>query len=599
MARTWARWDRGDLATRDDRVFAPYPDSWALGEGFLLQSLVGYPFARVLGSAALGFNVPYFLACAATLVATGMFFARIAGPGIPALLGAILFTWGPARLNNVGVLTILWAGLLPLCLFFGLRFLDRGRLREAVLLAVSWVVLGLGSLYGLLMGSIFATLFLLGAALPDATRRRRIPALLAAQAAAAAILVFPFLPYLRLAEDFGARVGAGAMEGQSADILSLLHAGVFSGVTGAALERLFPFFPNGTSALFPMLTFLLAAALAWRVRGRARRPERQAFLWVLLAAVTFLFALGPTVHVAGRRLFPGPWRLVATLPVFDSVRGLFRWDQWFDFALCAATAILLAAVARRATPRRRAAVLCAAAFLVTLDIWPRKVPHAILPEPSPFTDVYRSLPRDAIVAVYPFDRDTSERAWIEQLAHGRRVVNGFQTFPPPITYWAFSRLKTASAREVLAIYRELGAWAVEARLSDLPPERARDLVEAVRVPGAAREILFREGRLLALLEPREPVLVDPARLADVSFNGGTAELARVPGRLVFRLGAPTRDVLVLGAAGTRRGVLTIPTAGAASLHAKLDIAVFAGDEVLDAKTRRRIGSVVGAGSARR
>ena len=51
--------------------------------------------------------------------------------------------------------------------------------------------------------------------------------------------------------------------------------------------------------------------------------------------MTFLFALGPTVHVLGRPLFPGPWRILTEVPVFSSMRGLFRWEQWYGLAIAA------------------------------------------------------------------------------------------------------------------------------------------------------------------------------------------------------------------------------------------------------------------------
>jgi hypothetical protein len=61
--------DRGEPWNRDDRVFAPYPDTWALGEGRPLQALITYPIARGTGSFALGYNVEYLLACVLTTLA--------------------------------------------------------------------------------------------------------------------------------------------------------------------------------------------------------------------------------------------------------------------------------------------------------------------------------------------------------------------------------------------------------------------------------------------------------------------------------------------------------------------------------------------------
>ncbi|MGA7991243.1 MAG: hypothetical protein WCC53_07435, partial [Thermoanaerobaculia bacterium] len=339
LSRAWSRFDRGDYASRDDRVFAPYPDAWAMGEPFLLPALVGYPWARLAAAPAAGYNVALWFACAAALFSAGALFSRLAGPGLPALLGAVLFAWGPARMNNLGVLSILWAGLVPLALAFGLDALD-GRRRALPLFAAAWLALGFGSLYGLLMGALVAALVLTAAAFGAGDRWRRLPAVAGAGLLAAVPLVLVHLPFFRLERDFDARVSRNLMEGQSADVLSLLHAGAFTGPVGTFLERFGPSFPGGSAALFPTLAALFALGFCAVLRpasagSRLGAPESGFGLWGVLSAASLLFALGPTIRFAGVPVAPGPWALLGPLPVFRSVRGLFRWDQWWGLALAA------------------------------------------------------------------------------------------------------------------------------------------------------------------------------------------------------------------------------------------------------------------------
>ena len=127
LGRAWSRFERGGPWNRDDRVFAPYPDSWGLSEGYLVEAIVGYPWARLTGSPAARYDVPYARACVFAFWSSGALFLRLAGPGWPALLGALLFAWSPGRLNSAGVLGVLWAGLVPLAIAFGLDVLSRGR----------------------------------------------------------------------------------------------------------------------------------------------------------------------------------------------------------------------------------------------------------------------------------------------------------------------------------------------------------------------------------------------------------------------------------------------------------------------------------------
>ncbi len=606
LARAWSRFERGEAWNRDDRVFAPYPDSWGLSEGYLAEAIVGYPWARLMRSPAAGYNVPYALACMLAFWSSGALFLRLAGPGWPALLGAFLFAWSPGRLNGIGVLTVLWAGLVPLAIAFGLDVLRRGRWRDALLFGATWLAVGMGSLYGLLMGSLTAGLVLAPCGLLRPERRRRIPLLLAAGAAAALPLVILHRPLFDLGRDFDVKISMRTFTGQSADLASLLHHSGFSVPLKAGFDRLLPGFPPGAPGFFPGLTALGAAGLRLLLprfqRPSPRRlepasPETDLGLWAGLAAVTFLFALGPTVHLLGRPLFPGPWRLLTGVPVFSSMRGLFRWDQWFFLAVAACVVLSLAASARHFRSSLPGKCLVAAfVFLLALDLWPRPIVASALPGPSPFQDRLVSLDRDAVVAVYPFERTTSERAWVEQIFHGRRVLNGFQSFPPPIHLWLDDVSRTRPAAETLAIYRELGAEAIDVDLASVPPGRRRDTLDACAAMLARGDVrhVERAGRILLLPPPLSPLLVDPLALRQVQFDGQVAVREGVPGRLMFRLRSGTLPVRIDAGSDSVASVLRIPLVGAGGLTLRLDDVPSKGAHVFDAARGVEIGKVVTA-----
>ena len=475
MGRAWARWDAGELSRRDDRVLAPYADVWSLGDQFLLPTLVGYPWARLSGSPALGYNVPYLLAAGLAAFTAGLLLADLAGPGWPAIAGALLFAWCPGRLNNFGVIGTIWAGLVPLLVLFALRFLRAGRPRDAALAAVSLLAVGFGSPYPLVMGT-FVVAFLAALTARDA---RRAGLLALALGPALALLAAAHLPYARIAREFDAPVGRSSIEAHAADLLSLLHTGVFAGPLRDVLDTLVPGFPEGASALFPTLTALVVLPLgAFALRRRTprkgrRRPARHAARalvpWLLLAGVAFAFALGPTVRLAGRAVFPGPYALFAELPGFSGMRGIHRWDQWFGLGVIVAATLVLGRLLRALPARRGLLLLAGVVPLLVLDLWTRPVPTQPLPAPSPFDGDLRALPRDAVVAVWPFRRDTSERAWAEQLSHGRRVLNGFQTYPPPIHAWLSAFLSGKPFEAAFVAYAELGVSASEVDLAAAPP----------------------------------------------------------------------------------------------------------------------------------
>ena len=577
MGRTWDRWDRGDFSRTDDRVFAPYPDTWKLGEPWLLPAVVGYPWARLTGSPELGYNVPYFLAAAVACFAAGLLLADLAGPGWAALAGAVLFAWSPARLNNFGVIGTMWAGFVPLVLLFALRFLRFGRPRDAALASASLVVTGLGSTYPLVMGSVVVAVV----AVASAKSFRRLLGLGLALGAGVALLAAWYWPFLGLAREWDAPLGASRMEVQAADLLSVLHTGLFAGPLRDLLDRLVPGFPEGAAACFPTLAVLgvfLVSAFLLRGEARGERSpgggrDASPWTWLVLAGLCFVFALGPTIRFAGQPLFPGPYRLLAGLPGISGMRGLNRWDQWVGLGLVVAATILLGRLLRGSSRRRGALVLAGLAPLLALDLWPRTVPAQPLPPPSPFNSLLRALPREAILAVHPYRRETSDRSWGEQLSHGRRVVNGYQSFPPPIHDWLVTFLAGKPFEAAFAVYSELGATAIEVDLEALPRsegERIRALVASRFLPGVRADARSRApSRLLLLLEPRPPVLVDPRSFAGLRFEGGSAVVARASDRLVFRLGSARVDVEVESAAGRSRDVLLVPVVGAGELVATL------------------------------
>ncbi|HSB63083.1 MAG TPA: hypothetical protein VLJ18_02910 [Thermoanaerobaculia bacterium] len=603
LGRAWSRFERGEPWNRDDRVFAPYPDSWGLSEGYLIQALVGYPWARASGSYAAGYNVPYALSCIFAFWASGALFLRLAGPGWPALVGAFLYAWCPGRLNGIAVPATFWAGLVPLAIAFGLDVLRHGRWRDALLFGATWFAVGMGSLYGLLMGAITAGLVLFPCALFSPGRRRRLLRLLAAGALPAILLILVNRPLFAIGRDFDVRVSMRTFGGQSADLLSVLHHSGFSAPLKAVLERLLPGFPSGAPGFFPGMTALAALGL-WLLlrllhRPVARRldpdsPETDLGLWAALAGVTFLFALGPTVHVLGRPVFPGPWRILTEVPVFSSMRGLFRWEQWYGLAIAACVVISLAASARhfRASLFGRS-VVSVVALLLAIDIWPRPFTAAALPGPSPFQDILASLDRDSIVAVYPFERRTSERAWVEQLFHGRRVLNGYQSFPPPIHLWLDGVSRSRPPAETLAIYRELGAAAIEVDLAALPPGRRREALEACAALDASGDVrrTERKDRILLLPPPRSPLLVDPLSLRRLRFDGPSALVPGAAGRLVFRLRSSALPVRIRTGSVSTASVLRIPLVGAGNLPLRLDDVPPPGAHVFDAARAVEIGIV--------
>ena len=52
LGRAWWRWKTGRPFNVDERVFPPYPNTWGLSDGYPIEAAIGWPFARLFGSAA-------------------------------------------------------------------------------------------------------------------------------------------------------------------------------------------------------------------------------------------------------------------------------------------------------------------------------------------------------------------------------------------------------------------------------------------------------------------------------------------------------------------------------------------------------------------
>jgi len=591
MARAWARFDRGDFAARDDRIFAPSPNAIALGESYPLPSLIGWPFARLFASVPLGVNVPYLLALVLAPVALYAFYAGLAGPGPGAFLAAILVAWGPARMNTLGVLSLLTAGLVILAAACAVRFLRTGSPRDLALFAALLLAQAFSGLYPLAQGGLWCLVAVPLAAGRDAARPGRLAALAGAGLAALAPAALWHAPLFRLRNDFGVVADASTFEAHAADVLALFHGGIFGGPVRDLLEAAVPGFPLGAAAFFPTLS-VLAALGAWalfRRRPAGAGVERSPFPWVLLAALFFLLALGPTVRLAGRPVGPGPLAFLSRLPVLSSVRGIHRYDQWFDVSLGAAAVLAYAALARRVRGRWLPLAACT---VVALDAWPANVPSYRFPDATPAATVLGGLAPDAIVAYYPMGRPQAMQAWVDQVVHGRRVVNGWFTFEPLPHRWVAKAQGSVDGVVALAMLRDFGAEVVVVDPAQLDAARRAGLA-ALRAPDAGLRLrsVTRAGRLdLYWFVPRPPRVHSIASLERLVFRGGEARIESPPGSLVLFFGPPSIPVSVSSASASRPDELRLPPVQPSPFRVFLSKPVPAGGEVRYGRGGRLLGT---------
>ncbi|MBM4267179.1 MAG: glycosyltransferase family 39 protein [Deltaproteobacteria bacterium] len=341
-------------------AFYPAPFALAYSEHFLGWVPLFAPFYLATGNPVLATNAVVFLLH--PLCGIGLFLlARRFVSAPAAFLGGLLYAFYPARLETLHHFHVLGVGYLPLALLCTELWLERGRTRHAVGLAVALGLQMLCSFY-LAYGSAFAYAAYLPLALYRWRARldgRRVRGLGVALAAAAAPFLLASLPYVWL-RSWGLIPSYGA-EGLPSFGLSpqIANAAVAQHLLGGGIGWI------GTA--------LAIAALAPPWSG-ARWPRILAI--ALLVLGTFL-ALGPAILIEGQR-FASPYVLLQEwVPGFGAIRSTRR----FLFVAQLGLALLAALGAERllrARPPRAAwagALAIAALTLASYAPLPKNEMH--------------------------------------------------------------------------------------------------------------------------------------------------------------------------------------------------------------------------------
>lgn len=348
-------WGAHALATDPWNVFSansfhPAPLSLAFSEHLLGQQVFFGPIYAVTGNPVLAVNL--LIVGAQTFCGLGMYlFARRFVSPLPAFVGGFLFAFHPWRWEILGHFYILSYQYVPFAMLFTERLLERGRLGDAVGLALC-LLLQLGASFYLAYGLVLAYGIYLPIALwrwRASLDRRRWAYLLGAGVAAGIPFVLTSVPYLLVrrmgfvpsyqGDEGAAFLGLGAAFARQHVLRYLTSTGMGPVAYGLALVGLF----------------------SRRVASREVR-----LTGLVLGVAGILLAFGPYILVGGVRV-PSPFQLLQLLvPGFDAVRVPAR------LVLIAQVGLgLLAAIGlqRLIGGQSRAVQSGAAAVLLTVAVW--------------------------------------------------------------------------------------------------------------------------------------------------------------------------------------------------------------------------------------
>jgi hypothetical protein len=434
-------------------AFYPHPSGLAYSEPLLGQALVGWPLFQLFSDALVASNLLLVLTFALSALAAHLLLRELTGSEAGAVCGAVLFAFNAYTLSHLPRLQLVSLQWMPLALLFLLRFLARGRARDAAWFGVFGVLQGLSCLYYLLFFLTGLSVILpVGLWQTGVWRRPRTLAPLAAVGlACAAVLAFVTHPFRALFERYGFLGEPGAF-----DLSGLLLPPKSSLLYGALVTpHPLPDHFLGALALALSGVGLLAGVRSWRETGRA--PALGPVLAGVLGAV---LAAGPVVLAFGHRVGRGPLQHLYDLPPFDQLRDPDR----FVVLVYLALAILVAfGAARLLQGRHPAWTALVAALLLSEHMTPGQVRGLAVPTVSHAPEAYRWLAaqRDAFpvadLPVRPFRqmRWASLDAYLAT-AHWKPILMAKPSLYPPALEWIQWGLRDFPDERSLMLLRGLG-----------------------------------------------------------------------------------------------------------------------------------------------
>ncbi|MFI5169073.1 MAG: hypothetical protein ACHQM7_01820 [Vicinamibacterales bacterium] len=481
-------------------IFHPLRYTLGMDEPVFGTTLLALPLALVTDDAVLLYNVVRLLTFLFSAL-TAYALARELGAGeLAALLAGALFAFSPIRTDQVAHLSTLGTQWWPLVLLFVVRCARAGRLKDALLAALAFVLAFLACGYhGVIAAAVLppALVVLFWGRLGN----------LKWAAPAALVAALALLPLYRMHQKAlePERYARGTEETilYSAPVESFLATSSWNRVYGEATDA---FRATGPNNLFPGLVvpgLVIAGALALRSRGE--RPSREAWALAALCAAAALVALGPRIRAFGADLGPGPWALLRdALPVFQMIRVTSRAGVFVALPL-----VMLAALALEKLRPGRAA-LALVAFLALAETLVVPIP---MPEWSKVIDTRREPP--------PVYRWLAEQPGRDAVVH-----------LPMLDVYGLER-RPAFHESVYMVYSTLHWKPLVNGYAGIEPRRYVELRELVR--------FFPSEESLAALRAAG------ARYVIVHGRGyGPNQWARLQERMKAALGASLREVAVLG-----------------------------------------------------
>lgn len=426
-------------------IFYPQHLTLAYSEAMLLQGLFALPVIALGGSAVLAYNVAVF----SGFVLTGWLFCllirRWTGYWSAGCIGGSLAAFNAYTLVNITHLQFLHAGFLAVMLYALDRLIVTPRARDALWLALAFVLQALASIY-LMVFAVFALGFALVARTGEWIRRSvPLVARLAGAAVVALVLLWPYLaPYreLNMAEHFV----RSAEEAESATIENYLSTGARVHFNWWSKEL-----GGGVStSVFPGIVALTLVALAFVDRDQHR--DRRFRMCAVAAAGCIVLSFAPSL--------PFYASLHAAVPLLQMVRAIHRIGQVMLLLVAILAGFGVAALARAwGGTRTWPAAVAGMLILVNGEALRAPIEYGWFGGVPPAYEVLAKEPV-AVVAEAPFPMPSqwflNSPYMVNSTRHWKPLLNGYSGFRPASYDTAYEAMRAFPSDASLIALHQLG-----------------------------------------------------------------------------------------------------------------------------------------------
>ena len=287
-----------------------YPAGYDIAHGafFPANTLLGLPLTALFGPVA-GYNMMLLLSFFLTAAGAYLWVSRLTSSRTAGFAAGVIAGWLPYRFAHItGHMHMMTTQWIVLTLYAFEKFRERPRLGRGVLLGLAAGLVVLSDWYYGYSAALLLPLYGLIRTRPWRAfwRQAAVWKGLAAAGAAGLAVVIPFvIPYARLMAGGGLSRSIEEMESWSMNFYAFLAPNLVHPLWGAVLA---PLFPRQASLWVEHWVTLGYIALGFSVAGYLHRRRSPAVAaWAAVWIVSYLIALGPTLHALDRQvLLPLP-----------------------------------------------------------------------------------------------------------------------------------------------------------------------------------------------------------------------------------------------------------------------------------------------------